>query len=620
MDGHFRLLALPDELKLEVCQYLEFSDLFRLSLVSRGVAGVATEVMYKRDARSGKSHAILWAASASGFSEDHGKHSIKILEYSKYYGGNVNAFHYQGNAFCTALHVAAAHGNKVFVEKLIEHGANINAYSLKLWRFLRVGRFRRELDSATILKAFAQRSKTQNYCWLPLLPAMFRYDPYVARILARGGSSHHLALHRRNIFVPPLLKEPQITDGYTIHHFLIDERRFPDLRGKLFCHFKESLALPERKSRMSPLMKAIHNGNEEITEILIPISQQLDMTSVIGWPALSYAVQRAATFDMPKKRDWSVSIVRALLNQGADPNIGQPSPPLEIAVTDLLKDSIIPEQKHMRRMRQIISDLLDHGASPNLWMRSGQTLGQFVFREIEKRPNTHFIRDILAEFLEKGLRLNILFPDGTSILGRALASSSVGPKLALSLLPYDPFLTPDECDSVLKRWARKDKSLPKEFKENLDLFAPRASQPAIDGAYTSIILDNNAKELAVLMGYRYTTRPSNLLATAIRHKAACREALFPRSFDPLWTNVRGQSYGHIIIEELGRGKYTEKEAIQDMTTLLARGLRLDIRDNEGQVVLQRLMQLPQVLNDEDAFPKLDRLIMRCRMKEQENEI
>ncbi|KAJ6784550.1 hypothetical protein PWT90_07754 [Aphanocladium album] len=560
--------------------------------------------MYRRDARCGNSYAILWAASASGCSEDHASFAIRTLCSSVKYGGNVNAFHYRGKAVCTALHVAAAHGNRTFVEVLLENHANVDAYSLRLWKFLRTGLFRAEMNRATILKEFAKRTKLKNYCWLPLLPAMLRDSPYVAESLLQRQCSYHLALHCRNIFSPSLLKRPDMTEGYTVHHFLVDEGGFPASRSKIFHHFKDGVAIPERKSRMTPLMKSIQKADERSTETLISLSQKFDVTSATGWPALSYAVEGVSTFDTPKKRDWSASIVRQLLEKGANPNIGRPLQPLELAVTRLLEHTTDPGRA--KQMRETILELLEHHADTNSQMSSGMTVGQFLYLEIEKKPTLTALRSLLKEFLGKGMRTNILFPDGTSILWRALNSNDLKRTIPTVLLKHGAHLTTAECDNLLLVWAGKKEKLHNDVEAQLSTFAVKCSQDTVNAAYSQIISNNDAAKYGDLINWRAATNMNVLVAKAIRHGFSRRHDLFGRAFDPNWQNKNMKSYAHIIIDVACDGPYNEAVPMEDLRILQKRGMSLQLKDRDGLTAFQSLNRQREGWEGSDPFGKLQR--------------
>lgn len=619
MHYRYTLGALPGELLTLISEHLANCDLFNFALVSQYIYFHANRVLYRRDAHHGNSFAILWAASASGFSTQYAQAAIQTLRLSVDCGGNINTLHYRDDAFSSAFHVAVAHGNKIFIHELIRHQANTDSFSFRLWEFLNTGRFGRQLNSAVRLKSFATEAKIENHYWLPMLPAMFRSDLNIANVLASRGCPACLAFHHKRPYTPPFSYPPQISHGYTIHHLLVDQDLFPEHQASLFQRFGNAANLPERRSRMTPLMKAVQKANHKATDMLLSLPQELDALSSTGWPAISYAVQGASTLYTPAARDCSASLVKALLDKGANPNVRTWSSPLQLAATSLLDDQIATDPKHTRRMRQVVSDLLENGADVNVRMRTGQTLGQWVVLELDCHEPA-LPRGLLIEFLDHGMNANVFFPDGTSMLGRCLASDAINKPLLIALLYHGAQPTPQECDTLLYRWVRKDKTLLKEIKEKLPVFAVKFSQDAVDKAYTSIVLSNEGKRFDLLMEWRRTTtKPSQLLGTALRHKFSRRQDLYALPFDPTWHNKHGQGYGHIILDGLKTGIYTEKEAIKEMKQLLAKGLKLSMRDKEGMAVLQQLTALRQSMDD-DAFGNLESLLTRSRLLEIGNEI
>lgn len=617
----YTILSMPHELCAMICQHLAFKDLRNLAKVHRYISDIATVTLFRQDAATCSSSAILWAASASGVSIPYAERAVQILERSIRYGGDVNAIHYRGDAICTAIHVAVAHGHDSFARALLNHGANINTFSIRLWEFLNVGRFDRNLDRATVLRDFARNARIQDQCWLPLLPAMLRSDFRFAELLIQRKCSGYLALHRRYLFMPPLQNAPHINSAYTIHHMLVDKNAFPKMQKTLFQEFPHEVTLPEPGSGMSPLMKAICKGNELAVDILFSFPQDLDAISALGWSTLCYAVEGAAWRTMPKMRDWSAALAERLVEAGAGVNIGGPSSPLQLAVTSVLEDDIAPElNPHTRRMKQLILRLLDNGADVNVQVRAGVSLGQDIFLRMQQTPDRPLLRSLFTMFLDYRLRVNDLFPDGTSIFGQSLASRAIGKKIMDVIVAYGARPAPDECDHVLYLWWNKDKILPKQTKEELHLLAPMFSQPAVDRAFLEIVLKNDAKQFDSLSQWRQTSQPDQLMGTALREHFSRRQALYALSFNPRWQNQRGQGYAHIILEQLSEDVYTEREAIEDIKQLIAKGMRLDLRDCGGKTALQRLTLLQEEFDEENVFGKLEKLLMRSRLKELGDEI
>lgn len=622
--AHRTIFSLPDELIVMICRCMEFQDLRALAQAHRSrISGIATEVLFRRDAATRNSSAILWAASASGVSVEYANLAVRILQISVKYGGDVNAIHYRSDAVCTALHVAVAHGNKVFVEELIHYRANINTFSVRLWKFLSVGQFNENMDRATQLRKFAKKTKIQDYCWLAALPAMFRHDPQVALLLVQQGCPCHLALARTDIHVPPLVKRPRMNTAYTIPHLLVEENAFPDhpeAVKSLFERFGGEGSLTEPASGMPPLMKAVEIGNETAVDALLSFPQNLNAVSPRGQSMLCYAVEGAASHFTPKKRNWSATVVKRLLDNGAGANTGRPFSSLQRAVMSVLDDEAVADVNHTKRMRQVIGYLLDYGADVHTLMEGGLSLGQHLFLEMQENNKSHLLRDLFLQFLQYGLRVDDLFPDGSSFFGKALNSSTIGKQLMANMLDHGVRPAPHECDQVLKLWVRKSKRLPKKIEQELHQLAPMFSQAAVDQAFSYIVSNNESRLFDTLSQCRETSLPSQLLATGLREHFSRRGSLYRLPFDPAWQNSKGQGYGHIIVEELGHKVYSEREAVEAIDCLIAKGLRLDLRDHDGKVVLQRLTLLQEQLGGEDLLLKLERLLMRARLKEQEDEI
>ncbi|XWW96535.1 hypothetical protein V2A60_004510 [Cordyceps javanica] len=596
---HRAIFSLPPELRVMICRSADFRDLFNLALSYKNISYHATEVLFEMDAATRNSSAILWAASASGTSIDYAQLAVSILRRSIKCGGDVNARHYDSNAT-----------------------SNIKAYSIRLWNFLKIGRFKKDLNRATQLQSFAERNGVQDQCWFPLLPAMFRHSFHVAALLLRSGHPCYLAIDQKYLFLPPLRETPRIDTAYTLHHLLVDESFFPDRHGALFQQFHADIALPASASRISPLMKAIQKGNEAAAKVLLSFPQNLDALSALGWPVISYAVEGVWTLLTPRERDWSASMVKTLLENGAGVNNGGPSSPLQLAVTSLLNDKIIVDAGHTKRMRQVIQALLNYGADVNVRTPSGNSLGQYFFLKMQKveDPGRKMLGSVFLEFLQHGMHVNDLFTDGSSLLGKTLASNTISSKLVVAMLEQGAKPASHECDYVLNLWLNKDKHMSKELENHLHHLAPMFSQFEVDRAYSEIVKGDEVKQLKTLGKWRQPNKSSMLLGTALRYRHACRTELYEYPFDPAWQNSSGQGYAHIIIEEVGKGVYTERQAIEEMTRLIEKGVHLGHRDHEGMTVVQRLTQVQEAMEGNDPLAKLERLLTRSRLKETDNEV
>ncbi|ATY66822.1 NACHT and Ankyrin domain [Cordyceps militaris] len=611
----------PPELRAIICQSLAFRDLFNLARSYRDMHAIATEALFRQDAATRNSSAILWAAGASGVSE-YADLAMLVLRQSIWYGGQVNARHVICDAVCTAIHVAVAHGSLRFVKELIRLDAETNnTFSLRLWRFLNVRRYRHDLDIGLRLKEFSKRARIQGKCWALLLPAMVRGDWQIVSLLLGRNCSCYLAIHHKYLFMPPLKEAPTIYTAYTIHHFLVEEGTFPAFHQMLFERFSHEIALPGSASAMPPLMKAVEKGNETAAAMLLTLPQDLNVTSSLGWPVLSYAIEVAATLLTPKMRDWGASMVRQLLEKGAGANVGAPSSPLQLAVTSLIDDKIVEDTKHPRRMCNMIEDLLDFGADVNVMMADGHSLSQHLFLQAQKENDHRHLRGLLVNFLDHGTRVNDWFPDGTSMLAKAIApTSTMGKPLIVRLLYHGARPAPHEYDGILHRWLRKDKTLPKPIEDGLASLAPGFSQPAIDRAFADIVWRKDAKQFDTLKQWHETSRPSSLLAKALGNRFARLSELYALPFNPNWQSAGGQSYAHLVVEALSNEVYNERQALEEMQRLIARGVRVGWRDADGKTVLQRLTAVRETSLDEDPFGKLQKLLMHARLVEQGDEI
>ncbi|OAA71625.1 ankyrin repeat-containing protein [Cordyceps fumosorosea ARSEF 2679] len=630
---HHTILGLPAEVRITICDYLEVKDLSNFSKTCWDIKPYAREEMYRRDAATRNSSAILWAAGASGCGGEYSAMAVSMLQYSVQHGGDVNARYFMdGDATCTVIHVAAAHGSRSFVEELLRLGALIGTYSLRLWKFLNVGRFRQDLDIAGKLNAFSQRTRLQDQCWFPLMPAMFQPAPTVARLLLDSNHPCRLAIHHRHLFVPPLQRAPLINAEYTLHHLLVEQNVFPDLHKELFERFRHSITVPAASSgRLSPLMRAVQKGNESATDILLSFSQDLDAVSGLGWPVLSYAVEGASTLLVPKARDWSASLVPRLLEKGAGVNVGGPSSPLQLAVTSVVEDEIVTDPKHRKRMLAMIEVLLMHEADVNARTARGQRLGQYVFQKMQKGRDVNLLRHLFTAFLKHGMNVHEPFPDETSFLARSLSLASGATKTTViaALLACGARPEPHECDDILRRWLltskdNKNSMLPKEMEEKLPELAHHFTQTAVDSAFTKLVRDKDNKHFDALVQWRQTSRPSNVLAVAIQNRFPRRDALYALPFAPAWQNKYGQGYAHLVMQGLEEGIYDEKAAVGEMRRLIKGGVSLGHRDDEGKTVLQHLSIIRRALEGEpdkpDKLERLEKLLSRRRLEEIGNEV
>ncbi|PKK49930.1 hypothetical protein CI102_7469, partial [Trichoderma harzianum] len=122
------LSTLPSEFLAKIIQLLPVHTLGRVAQLSRFFYGLATPALYKEDARSKWPMSILSAALYVTTTEATEKFVIKMLDLAVTYGGDVNrVYRRRDSGSFTPLHLAAAKGNRVAVEKLLQLGANPNA-------------------------------------------------------------------------------------------------------------------------------------------------------------------------------------------------------------------------------------------------------------------------------------------------------------------------------------------------------------------------------------------------------------------------------------------------------------------------------------------------------------
>ncbi|KAJ2974206.1 hypothetical protein NQ176_g6178 [Zarea fungicola] len=605
-------VTLPAELRLNIGKYLGQSDLYKLSLVCRATQSEATEQLYKKDAREGNSYAIAWAARTSSICE---AAAFQTLKLSLCHGGSIDAKQLKNGAFASIIHIAAAHGSRDFVKELLTQGANVHSRSIRPWEFL-------NLDLARKLRQHTGQKRIRGYYCLPLLLAMFRPDFLVAEELIAAHCTPYLAIQTSDEIQPSREDRPLLTEAYTIHHMLIASNIFMDQWDLIFRHFRAEVIVLEPASRMPLLMKTLEEGNVDAAEFVFKTKQNLDILSPIGWSSLAYAAKGALAFDRPKRRNWSADMLVRLLERGANPNAGRQAYPLEIPLRTLLEKQLT-DADQIRRTKKMIFSLLDHHADLNVVPWQGPSIGQAFFTVIENQPTfTTTFQEIFFRFLECGIDVNHLFPDGTSLLGRSLGPRFKSRIMADKLLKSDARTTPREFDGLFRSWVKSEFKFPKEF--SLQHHIRMLSQDTIDWAYRYIVKHRDDKKYEILKeNWRPIAEPNRLVRIWLQHNNWHRDDMFALDFDPNWQGTTRAGHAHVIVERLRDNPQQANHAIEDIKRLIERGLKVGLRDSDGCTAYQRLNRLiatfDECTSDVKPLMKLKTIMGLQRLKEIPNE-
>ncbi|KAM6478691.1 ankyrin repeat-containing domain protein [Trichoderma sp. SZMC 28011] len=592
------LSTLPSEVLSRIIPLLSVNTLGRVAQLSRFFYGLATPALYKKDARSKWPLSILWAALYIPTTEATEKFLKKIFDLAVTYDGNVNRI-YQlcDSASFTPLHLAAANGNGVAVEKLLQLGADPNALAQYLLSNPKLSTRRKDLESRMPNNSITIVSRHSK--WRPLFIPFLKEDKKIIRLLLKYDASPVLA-------VPIEDTSASAVDQGTINilHILCARQRekFIDDVGlkRYFRKYPELNNVPMRAG-LTPLFFSLDCGNEiAFREIMANGGNIEDMDQTGRTPLMQAIIHYCSNKDEDEDvRQRYKEIIEYMIETcnakvGNFGDVGVMETPLICAIK-AIPMPLPADCKHIiQRVREIIDLLVGHGADINEISNAGFTLHHFLGNIICKTLQTGPLFDLFESLVKKGANLNIPSHNARSVLGICITKYGCRPtKFYNHLRESGASLIAQEVDAVFAEWAKSH-----YFRKSFDIipYKDHVTQPAIDAAYEIAFAGD--KELFGLLkkDFPKTTIAervvSDALLTSENYSKPFEFALELRCFNAGYIHTNGNSLLHSIVDRLENyPKYKDTQAKTDAYRMLLRGAPLEIEDSQGKTALHKLMDL-----------------------------
>ncbi|KFG87397.1 ankyrin repeat protein [Metarhizium anisopliae] len=384
---------LPNEIKHMIAGYLPQQALYQIAKCSTNWADVALPKLYEVDARSGSPKAIKWAAKNC---ESNPQLALKVLARSVKYNGNVNAVYTDDEVHATALHYAAAYGQREFIQELLRQGARVDTRSsgYELARGLGI-----QILNDNLNNQFSWLEKyDSDFEWSPLVIPILKNDVETAELLVRAGALATVIEHRDNTsFFNGL---PIVT----VYHLLAyaaprDAARWTHVLDNDIHRTVLNVPMHDFSSALNT---AVRNENGPIFDMLINMGADPDVRTAWGGSALVTAVEKAFALDLTiARRKTMMMWMLRLIQAGAavnptDPNRESPlNCALKLYATTI--NAVDP------CVKKVIEILVDNGANINRRGSNGETIlytycrSMFCFQQLRYSSLETMLRYLIAK-------------------------------------------------------------------------------------------------------------------------------------------------------------------------------------------------------------------------------
>lgn len=619
-----RLNTLPLELKLETVRYLSIVNKARLSLCSRDWHNITVPELYRLHANKAIEKIVLYSTN--------NVHGCNALDKAVSFGGNVNASIQYPEGHTTALHIAAALNKTRLVSRLLELGANVAAESIGLSEWL-------EDDLESCFKhlkriktdAWVRSVDNQDMLWLPLLIPMLKQYHRTASLLLQHQAPAYLWKSARSDDEEESEEEVH-NEMLTVLHLAAS---YPDPwadRGKMTMKRKaeqeqEQQLIPKElrpKQLVRSFIHAIHarhpvSGDtaltmamryehHTLTQALLDNGADVNTRTFNGTAPLLIAADKACLVFEGTSGNWYMGQLQQLLNLGANAAIFNERSELSTPIMAAIASTMWEWGRRIPNGREVVRTLVEAGALVNTPAAVvGKTAVHLLVLDI-LNLNTRTIPKDAIIFLREMVKdyradINMPLPDDHSVLWKAIRRLDHVPfakGLVKLLIRLGAKFQPTEVE-----WKFYDRIRNKcEVGESVLLKQKHlVSQHAIDDAYYMVYGDKSQKSTYEWLKHHFPrmTNGNKLLARWIKYQGARfgpEQLRLP--IDANYIDKSRRSFLHMIVTRFtedeehsdgtprDRPRYTEKHAVQDVQTLIDRGMSVCIQDRMGRTGLHRL--------------------------------
>ncbi|KAL6813716.1 ankyrin repeat-containing domain protein [Trichoderma sp. SZMC 28015] len=594
------LSTLPLEILLNIIQILPVKALGRTARLSRFFYGLATPGLYKKDACGGWPQSILWAASYIPDTEATERLIKKMFDLAVRYDGNVNrVYQLCDSASFTPLHLAAAKGNRVAVEKLLQLGADPNALGQYLLNNPILSTRRRELESRMPNNSIIVVSRHSK--WRPLFIPFLREDKKIIRLLLKYGASPVLA-------VPIEDTTASAVDPGTINilHILSARQREEftnDAKLRLYFRDYPELINVPMMAGLTPLFFSLECGNEiAFKEIMAHGGNIEDMDQTGRTPLMQAVIHYCNTKDEDVRQRYKEIIEHMIKTCSAKvgdfSNVGVLETPLICAIKAI--PTLLPTdwKPLIRVVTEIINLLTSYGADINEISNTGLTLLHVLCEAICDNKQPGPLLSLFNTLVENGANPNIPSHNGRSILGTCIIKYHCRPtRFYKLLLKLGASLVAQEVGAVFAKWA-ECYGFPEPF--DMVQYKNHITQFAIDALYETAFVEDDKLFRLLQKHFPYTTIAervaSEALLTLEDYPEPFHLALELKCFNGRYIHCSGNSLLHSIVDRLEKyPKYKDIDARTDAYNVLRRSAPLSLKhmNSQGKTPLQKLYDLRQ---------------------------
>lgn len=591
------LSTLPSEFLSQFIQLLPVNTLGRVAQLSRFFYGLATPALYQKDALNKNPRSILWAAWYTTTTEDTEKSVIKILDVAVAYGGNVNRlFRLCGSAIATPLHLAAALGNRVAAEKLLQLGADPNSLGQHLLYSPLFSPGGKELASRMPASSISVASRYSK--WRPLFIPFLKEDKSMIRLLLKHGASPVLSIPIEDDM------ESEVDPGaINVLHILSARERekfIDDVSLSLYFRKYSELANVPLTAGLTPIVFSLDCGNEIVFRDIMANGGNIEGLDPTGRTPLMQAIKHYCNNKDEGIRQRYMKIITYMIRicnakVGKLDDIGVMETPLICAIK-AIPTPLPVDWKHINRgVNDIIDLLVGHGADINEISNAGFTFLHALCDIICNTKHTGPLIDLFERLVKAGADPNIPSDNSQSVLGVCIIKHGRQPiKFFNRLRKVGASLVAQEVDTVFVQWAASSPSFRKSFK--MSPYRHHISQSAIDAAYEIAFAQDDELFEVLEKHFPKTTIAervaSEALLTLENYSKPFNFALRLECFDGGYIHINGNSLLHSIVDRLEKyPKYKDIDARTDAYDVLLRGADLEHEDSQGKTPLRKILDL-----------------------------
>lgn len=316
----------PGEIISEVLKHMETEDLFNIRCTCKMLSELGLDELYTRDSMKKAPRFLLWAVLIA--TDEEGVDMLRRFEKCmiKKVGVKtvgVNAVFRTKDAYCTALHIAAARDSAPVVKELLEMKADVQAPAYNLESFMIQGlgdSFRIPESFRLMIQDKTSRDSIFQTLWLPLfVPAVAGFSE-VRKLLLDNGAPGCLTMpvtknNRTLLGSSPSSPKPGSL-VFTLLHLPMNSMEMYIFGDE----FRELANFKCPGSGLTPLHLAVMNGNEH--DILGMVVGGCSVYGLDRWgrSPLSRAAEAAATHPLRVYRKKAFKALEGLINSNANVN------------------------------------------------------------------------------------------------------------------------------------------------------------------------------------------------------------------------------------------------------------------------------------------------------------